>query len=415
MGTYLTYTAFGIFLFDEDNRVLTEQIIYPDYEAAADNIRELSAGNPTSFLYNVFKESKVKYNEIVVADTMLAKAAEQIDDVPIKIDLSSKAVKWFLATHDDVILKKGLAESVSEMKDYRRKVGLKLARIAVSEAGEEKDPSIKHAIDAVDEIDKAINIIAMRLREWYALHFPLLGEIIENHEEYARVISICGEKKNMTPELLTQARLPEQIIERVTESTADLLGSDLLDTDMIAIKTIANLILKSYEERRKLEEYISSLMNETAPNVTSLIGPLIGARLLSLAGSLKELARKPSSTLQILGAEKALFRSLKTGADPPKHGVIYQVPEIHSAPYWQRGKIARALAGKISIAARIDAYSETATVGQLREQFESRLKEIQHQNPEAPPPKPPKPPTKPIGRKKPSSRPVKTRKGGRRR
>ena len=132
-------------------------------------------------------------------------------------------------------------------------------------------------------------------------------------------------------------------------------------------------------------------MNTVAPNVTALVGPLIGARLISLAGSLKDLASKPSSTVQVFGAEKALFRSLKTGADPPKHGIIYRVPEVHNAAYWQRGKVARALAGKLSIAARIDAYSDKNLGEKLREDFLARVEEIKKQNPEAPPPKPPKP------------------------
>jgi len=135
-------------------------------------------------------------------------------------------------------------------------------------------------------------------------------------------------------------------------------------------------------------------MDSVAPNITALVGPMVGARLISLAGSLKELAKKPSSTVQIYGAEKALFRSLKTGTDPPKHGIIYQVPEVHSAPFWQRGKIARALAGKIAIAARIDAYSKRNIGSDLKKKFLERVGEIQRQNAEEPPPRPAKKVTK---------------------
>ena len=170
----------------------------------------------------------------------------------------------------------------------------------------------------------------------------------------------------MTRENLMKAQISEASIALVEESIANLLGSDLSDADMNAINTLSEVILDLYKQKRVLEDYVTELMEEVAPNITSLVGPLVGARLVSHAGSLKELARKPSSTLQILGAEKALFRSLKTGADPPKHGVIFQVSDIHSAPYWQRGKIARALAGKLSIAARIDAYSDSKATGKLR-------------------------------------------------
>lgn len=153
------------------------------------------------------------------------------------------------------------------------------------------------------------------------------------------------------------------------------------------------------------------MMGDVAPNIGALAGPMIGARLISLAGSLKELARKPSSTIQVFGAEKALFRSLKTGADPPKHGIIYRVPEVTNAPFWQRGKIARSLAGKLSIAARIDAYSDRDAGSNLREQFISRVEEIRKQNPEPPPPKPPKPQPQPKKREK-KGRP-KRKRGGR--
>ncbi|MHA1905930.1 MAG: C/D box methylation guide ribonucleoprotein complex aNOP56 subunit [Candidatus Thorarchaeota archaeon] len=413
MGSYLTFTAFGIFLLDEESQVLTEHIIYPDLDAAVDNIRQLSEGKSNDFLKMVLEKND---SPITVADSNLARAIAEISDIDVKVESLSKTIKWFHSLHDTRLIENGITASASEIQTFRHKVGVTLAKSAVSEAGEEKDPSIKHAIDSVDEIDKSINIIAMRLREWYSIHFPSLNELIEDHEEYTRVVNVCGKRSNMTPENLTKSGISDASIEKIRDSTGDMMGSDLTDSDMSAIQTLTGIILNLFNERRVLESYISELMEEVAPNITSLVGPLVGARLISLAGSLKELARKPSSTLQILGAEKALFRSLKTGTDPPKHGVIYQVAEIHSAPYWQRGKIARALAGKLSIAARIDAYSEAGVVGTLKEQFEVRLAEIRRQNPEAPPPKPPKPPSRP---KRPQRRQgrgqQRGRQGGRRR
>lgn len=392
MGTYLTFTAFGIFLLDEDNNVLAEQITYPDVDASADNVRKISGGKPSESLQKLIESiNEIGYSELVVTDSRLAKALSQISDIPVVVDPAAKALKWFLNMQDMQMMARKITQSSSDLQNFRNQVGLTLAKFAVSEAGEEKDPSIKHAIDSVGEIDKSINIVAMRLREWYSLHFPILTEILEDHEEYTRVVNICGKKTNMTRENLQKAQVSDSSISLVEDSVANLLGSDLSDADMSAIGTLSDVILDLYKQRRVLESYVTELMEEEAPNITSLVGPLVGARLISLAGSLKELARKPSSTLQILGAEKALFRSLKTGADPPKHGVIFQVPEIHSAPYWQRGKIARALAGKLSIASRIDAYSDKKATSKLREQFEDRLEEIKRQNPEAPPPKPPKP------------------------
>ncbi|MFW9850040.1 MAG: NOP5/NOP56 family protein [Candidatus Thorarchaeota archaeon] len=413
MGSYLTFTTFGIFLLNKESHVLAEQIIYPHIEDSVENIRLLNDGVPTEHLRKILKTIEIQ-EPITVADSNIAKAISQVKDIEVKVESSSEVIKWFYSLHNSQLIDSGIIDSESDLQTFRRNVGIALAKYAVSEAGEEKDPSIKHAIDSVDEIDKSINVIAMRLREWYSIHFPSLNELIEDQEEYARVVNVCGLRSNMTQENLKKSGITDASIKKILSSTGDMLGSDISESDMSAIQTLTDIILSLIKERQVLENYISILMEEVAPNITSLVGSLVGARLLSLAGSLKELSRKPSSTLQILGAEKALFRSLKTGADPPKHGIIYQVPEIHSAPYWQRGKIARALAGKLSLAARIDAYSDGGVVTSLRDQFEARLIEIQKQNPEAPPPKPPIPKPKRAPRKQGRGQ-QRRHKGGRRR
>ena len=117
-------------------------------------------------------------------------------------------------------------------------------------------------------------------------------------------------------------------------------------------------------------------MNTLAPNISSIAGENIGARLIAKAGSLEKLARIPSSTIQILGAEKALFRALKTGSKPPKHGILFQHDDIHTAPKWQRGKIARSIASKIAIAARVDAYRGVKMDGSIETSLKNRIDEI---------------------------------------
>ncbi len=138
--------------------------------------------------------------------------------------------------------------------------------------------------------------------------------------------------------------------------------------------------------RQKLETYLDSVMEEVAPNIRVLVGSLLGARLIALAGGLNNLAKMPASTIQLLGAEKALFRSLKTGARPPKHGIIFQHSLIHEAKRWQRGKMARALAGKLAIAARTDAFSGKYAGDKLQTDLEKRISEIKerYNEPERP-------------------------------
>ena len=142
--------------------------------------------------------------------------------------------------------------------------------------------------------------------------------------------------------------------------------------------------MELYKARRKLDSYVEKLMGEVAPNIRILAGSSLGARLVSLAGGLENLSRMPASTIQILGAEKALFRSMKTGALPPKHGAIFQHQDIHQALRWQRGKIARALSGKIAIAARVDAFRGEFMGEKLKIELDARVREIKSKYPRPP-------------------------------
>ena len=156
---------------------------------------------------------------------------------------------------------------------------------------------------------------------------------------------------------------------------------------MSQIKEIANLIEILYTKKESLENYITNLVNEIAPNTSCVATPIIAAKLISHAGGLKNLSVKPSSTIQLMGAEKALFRHIKTGADPPKYGIILQFPEIGKAPWWQKGKIARTLAAKIAIAARVDNEGGDYVGDLLRSDLLKRIKEIEKKYPNAPPKK----------------------------
>ncbi|MHA1636714.1 MAG: C/D box methylation guide ribonucleoprotein complex aNOP56 subunit [Candidatus Thorarchaeota archaeon] len=399
MTVYLVPTTFGLFLIDKDSKVVAEQVFYPSIEDSFSVLSAINNGVPIESLkYLVGKINELKADSVILDNPPLSSILSALTEIPIKVDLHSAEIKWFRDTQDSYLTKSAIVGSSEDILKFRQEVALKLSRSAISAASGEKDLLVKHAIDAIGEIDTSINLVAMRLREWYSLNFPSLSGLIEDHERFARIVYVCGGRSQVTDELLSEAEISEKLRVQILASVSNDIGADLKTTDLKAIQVLANSILEFFKLRKELEEYVSEMMKELAPNITELVGPLVGARLVSLAGSLKELARKPSSTVQIFGAEKALFRSLKTGADPPKHGVIFQVAEIHSAPYWQRGKIARALAGKLSIAARIDAYSDRNVGASLREQFVTRVKEIQTQNPVAPPPKPPRKVMKPKHR-----------------
>src|SRR5579885_1878190 len=167
-------------------------------------------------------------------------------------------------------------------------------------------------------------------------------------------------------------------------------GGQISDENLAIVQSIAKQILELFELRQSLEKHIESQMQIIAPNVSVILGSAVGARMLAKAGSLKKLASIPASTIQVLGAEKALFRALKTGAQPPKHGLLFQHPLVHAAPRWQRGKIARAIAAKAAIAARVDVFGAGKNE-MLFEKLNIRIGEIGEKYKE-PPQKPATPP-----------------------
>jgi nucleolar protein 56 len=224
------------------------------------------------------------------------------------------------------------------------------------------------------------------MREWYGVHFPELDRLIEKHETYARLVVNLGDKSNFTLEALEKEDIPKAKAEAIANVAASSMGADVAEADLAQIQALSRDVLELYELRKGMESYLDKTMSEVAPNTQALVGSLLGARLIAVAGGLRNLAMRPASTIQVLGAEKALFRSLKTGARPPKHGLIFQHTLLHDAKRWQRGKIARALAGKLAIAIRTDAFGSGRYVGDsLKADLEKRLTEIREKYKEPPP------------------------------
>jgi len=186
-------------------------------------------------------------------------------------------------------------------------------------------------------------------------------------------------------ENLEKEGLPSDKAGHTAKVAEKSMGAELTDRDIKQIQLVCNQTLDVYRLRQKLQEYADATVEEVAPNVQALVGSLIAARLIALAGGLTNLAKKPASTIQVLGAEKALFRALKTGTRPPKHGIIFQDTLIHEAKKWQRGKMSRALAGKLAIAARTDAFSGRFIGDSLKADLEKRIEEIKDKYQKPPP------------------------------
>ncbi|XP_021690179.2 uncharacterized protein LOC110671875 isoform X2 [Hevea brasiliensis] len=241
------------------------------------------------------------------------------------------------------------------------------------------DNMVIQAIFLLDTLDKDINSFSMRVREWYSWHFPELVKIVNDNYLYAKLAKFIEDKAKLSedkiPEL-TDILGDEDKAKEVVEAAKASMGQDLSPIDLINVQQFAQRVMDLSEYRKKLYEYLVTKMNDIAPNLASLIGEVVGARLISHAGSLTNLAKCPSSTLQILGAEKALFRALKTRGNTPKYGLIFHSSFIGRASARNKGRMARYLANKCSIASRIDCFAERGTTifgEKLREQVEERL------------------------------------------
>ncbi|CAA3002947.1 nucleolar 56-like [Olea europaea subsp. europaea] len=241
------------------------------------------------------------------------------------------------------------------------------------------DNMVIQAIFLLDTLDKDINSFSMRVREWYSWHFPELAKIVNDNYLYAKVAKYVEDKSQLSEDHLsglTDIVGDEDKAKEIIEAAKASMGQDLSPIDLINVKQFAQRVMDLAEYRKKLYDYLVAKMNDIAPNLAALIGEVVGARLISHAGSLTNLAKCPSSTLQILGAEKALFRALKTRGNTPKYGLIFHSSFIGRASTRNKGRMARYLANKCSIASRTDCFLEKNTTAfgeKLREQVEERL------------------------------------------
>ncbi|PVU86055.1 hypothetical protein BB559_006691 [Furculomyces boomerangus] len=241
------------------------------------------------------------------------------------------------------------------------------------------DNMIIQAIALLDQLDKDINTFAMRTREWYSWHFPEVGKIVADNVQFAKLCSVIKNKSSLTDDSLdklTEVTGDDSVSQNIIEAAKSSMGTDISDIDMINIESFASRVVSLAKYRKELYDYLVDKMSIVAPNLAALIGDVVGARLIAHAGSLTNLSKYPASTVQILGAEKALFRALKTKGNTPKYGIIYHSSFIGRAGAKNKGRISRFLANKATIASRIDCYSDEPTNKfgvALRDQVDNRL------------------------------------------
>ncbi|CAK44334.1 nucleolar protein 58 [Aspergillus awamori] len=333
---------------------------FQKFDSAATALEEVASlveGKVTPRLASLLDEVKdEKKVSLAVADPKLGNAIGKLPGLSIELVADSSTTDVFRAIreHLPTLIPGLLPQDMSTMS-----LGLShsLARHKLKFSPDKIDTMIVQAIGLLDDLDKELNNYAMRVKEWYGWHFPELAKILNDNIAYARLVLKMGMRTNWESSDLAEI-LPEEIEGAVKAAADRSMGTEISQEDLEHIQALAEQVVGFAEYRQQLAGYLTARMNAIAPNLTALVGDLVGARLIAHAGSLTNLSKSPASTLQILGAEKALFRALKTKHDTPKYGLIYHASLIGQATGKNKGKMARVLAAKASLGLRVDALAE---------------------------------------------------------
>ncbi|KAF9464277.1 hypothetical protein BDZ94DRAFT_1289429 [Collybia nuda] len=321
---------------------------------------------------------------LVVVDPHLARSISKKLSISVTATTESQGELWRGIRTQIAALLDGL--DPKDLATMSLGLSHSLSRFKLKFSPDKVDTMVVQAIALLDDLDKEINIYAMRVKEWYGWHFPEMAKIISDNIAYAKTIRLMGFRTNAASTDFA-AILPEDL-EAVLKAAAEIsMGTEISDSDIAHIHSLCDQVIAISAYRTQLAEYLRNRMNAIAPNLTALVGELVGARLISHAGSLLSLAKHPASTVQILGAEKALFRALKTKHDTPKYGLIYHASLIGQAPPKLKGKMARMVATKAALSIRVDALTDSdgkseptaPSIGiENRAKLESRLRALEH-------------------------------------
>jgi len=353
---YVEESILGVFGINETNEIVERTLYPPDPKQIAAALSRQQDGEVTREVEEtVEKLIQRGFNRFVFTNKALAEAVARRWDVEVEVSTVTDAANF-------------------------HEVSVLMARRAVGRALSEREALINRTVQAIGELDKTLNALSSKLREWYGVHFPELNRLVEDHRTYAKIVGALGDRGSFTPEALSDAGLPRAKAERVAEAARGSMGAPLGPEDLAPVRRLSEHLLALYGYRRSLEEYLSDLAKEVAPNLSEVAGPMLAARLIEKAGGLRRLSMMPASTIQLLGAEKAMFRALRSGARPPKHGLIFQHPVVHNAPRRMRGRAARSLAAKLAIAARADAFSGKSIGAQLRRELDSKMERVRRKN-----------------------------------
>jgi nucleolar protein 56 len=385
MKAYLIESPAGLFLVEKTGK-LSEKALFPSNpKDAAVLLRQVQRGELPEVL-SAFANSlsQLDLERLTVDNEATARLARSIVKTNVVLDENDETISKLRNRLPSILVRLRLAESKDSLEQFVRDVSLELAKSSITEATTKRDLYAIQTVRYIEDLDKMLNLLAGRIREWYGLHFPELDRLVEKHDTYIRLVKNLGPRNSFTRENLASQGIPEDKAREISERASKSSGAEIPQPDLDWLREVSAEVLDLFKQRDSAEKYTDKIMAEVAPNMTSLLGAVLSAKLISMGGGLENVAKMPASTLQVLGAEKALFRTIKTGARPPKHGVIFQYAAIHQSPKWLRGKIARAVAGKLAIAARMDAFGGANAGEKLRGALDKKIVDLKERYQSAP-------------------------------
>ena len=333
---------------------------FKDTKEAMKSVEKLLQGKVSKTLQKFLEKNIIQKEieeELMVADKKLGKTITEKLGITCKHGEKANELLRCIRFQMNSLLT-GLDDQ--ELKQMSLGLAHSVSRYQLSFTSEKVDTMFIQAVNLLEDLDKELNNYAMRLREWYGWHFPELGKIISDNQTYAQAVILIGMRTNvkqLSIEKLGEV-MDEEVAEQVKEAAEVSMGTEILDDDERHLKTLAKSVVEISDYRQNLAEYLKNRMAAVAPNLTILIGELVAAKLIAHSGSLMNLAKQPASTIQILGAEKALFRALKTKKNTPKYGLIYNASVVGQAKTQLKGKVSRTLANKCALCVRYDALGE---------------------------------------------------------
>ena len=368
MEFYITQCIAGFIAFNQDFEIVKMKLF--EENEIVENLIRIEENEILDEEIELINELELNCDDKVIIETTKRrsqfKSLENSEN--LIVETPNKGGEYLRENLEDILIKIGF---LSENEDYRELIQHyeELAINQIKKSSQEEDKLLIQAINSVDDIDESISKLVERIRDWYTIYFPEM-DTISNNETYTKLIALSENREDII----------ENFKDQFNEDIEYSSGADIEEADLLMLKSFAESIYSLQKSRKELEVYIDSKMEAIAPNLRDLLGATLGAKLIAHIGSIKRLATYPASVIQIMGAEKAIFRHLKTGERPPKHGLIFQHPSVRGAKWWNRGKIARNLALKITLAVRKDVFSGEYDPS-IAEDYLKKVEQIEKENP----------------------------------